>query len=211
MAKTLTRAARWRILIVAPVMILAFAACSLDVGLPTADSTPTPCSGECPPPQRANDPGTPFHANHFTLTYYSPWQPQNSNSTSITLIASTNFGDVTVLVRSVNVANGTTAAQLLNTTANDQLDPNQFSGLEDDGPILGAEVGYISGAGEAYDGTTSQSNAPNVPVYIEIMASVQGTTGLTFTAVSPLDPNSPDPSIVPNEEYDHIVNSIEWK
>ena len=118
---------------------------------------------------------------------------------------------MTVLVRSVGVSNGTTGEQLLTSTANSQLDSNEFSGLEDDGPILGAEVGYISGAGEYYDGYTSQSNSPNVPVYIEIMASVQGSTGLTFTAVSPLDPNSPDPSVVPNEDYDHIVNSIQWK
>ena len=42
------------------------------------------------------------------------------------------------------------------------------------------------------------------------MASVRGTVGLTFAALSPLDPNSPDPSGVPNQEYDLLVNSVEW-
>jgi hypothetical protein len=43
------------------------------------------------------------------------------------------------------------------------------------------------------------------------MASVQDATGIIFVAISPLDPNSPDPSIVPNEEYDHVVNSVVWR
>ncbi len=210
MAKTLDRAARWRLLLAAPALLLALAACSLDAGLPTPESTPTPCAGNCPPPQLSNGQATTIGTNAFSLTYFDPWSASKT-STSVTLEAGTQFGNVTVFVRSVNVSKGTTAQQLLTSTANDQLDPNQFSGLQDDGPILGAEVGYVSGAGESYDGYTADPNAPNTPIFIEIMASVRGTTGLTFTAVSPLDPNSPDPSVVPNAEYDHIVNSIAWR
>jgi hypothetical protein len=199
-----------RVLLAVPALLLTLAACSLDAGLPTAESTPTPCSGNCPPPQLSNGQAHTISVNAFSLTYYDPWSASKTGS-SVTLEAGTNFGNVTVLVRSVSVANGTTPQQLLTSTANAQLDPNQFSGLQDDGPILGAEVGYVSGAGESFDGYTADPNAPNTPIYIEIMASVRGATGLTFTAVSPLDPNSPDPSIVPNAEYDHIVNSIVWK
>jgi hypothetical protein len=54
-------------------------------------------------------------------------------------------------------------------------------------------------------------NAPDTPVFIEIMTSVQGTTGIVFVAVSPLDPNSPDPSVVPNQDYDQMVNSVQWR
>lgn len=208
--KRLSRAARWRLLAALPVLLLVIAGCSLDAGLPTPDSTPTPCSGNCPPPQRSNGEAHVINTNAFTLTYFDPWSAEKT-STSVTLTAGTDFGNVTVLVRSVSVRSGTTPQQLLNTTTNDQLDPNQFSGLEDDGPILGAEVGYISGVGEMFDGYSTDSNSPNTPLFIQIMASVRGTTGITFTAISPLDPNSPDASIVPNEEYDHIVNSIEWK
>ena len=137
MAKMITGSSRWRLVLVAPLLLLALAACSLDVGLPTAESTPTPCSGNCPPPQLANGQAHTVSTDHFTLVYFDPWTAQKTSS-SVTLEAGTDFGDVTVLIRSVGVSNGTTAEQLLTTTANDQLDPNQFSGLEDDGPILGA-------------------------------------------------------------------------
>jgi hypothetical protein len=205
-----SRSARLRTLLAAPALLVTFAACSLSAGLPTPDSTPTPCSGNCPPPQLSNGQAHSISTSLYTLTYFDPWSASKSGN-SVTLEAGTDFGNVTVLVRGVSVANGTTAQQLLTSTANSQLDPNQFSGLQDDGPILGAEVGYISGAGESYDGYSANANSPNTPIYIEIMASVRGTTGLTFTAVSPLDPNSPDVSVVPNEDYDHIVNSIQWK
>ena len=201
----------WRTIALTPLVVLVFAACTLSSALPAPNATPTPCASNCPPPQRSNSAPHTVTKSHFRLTYFDPWSVADSSTTGVTLAASTQFGDVTVLVQSVSVAAGTQANQLLNSTAQNQLDPNQFSGLQDNGPILGAEVGYVAGAGESYGGYTSQANAPNVPVYIEIMASVQGTVGITFTAVSPLDPNSPDPNIVPNEEYDHIVNSVVWR
>jgi hypothetical protein len=201
---------RWAPLLVAPLAALLLGACSL-AALPVPDATPTPCSGNCPPPQRDAGAAHTVRTRHFTLTYYDPWSVQNTDATSITLAAGTQFGDVTVLIQSADVRAGTSAAQILNTTAQNELDPNQFSGLQDNGPIRGAEVGYVAGAGESFAGYTSQANAPNVPVYIEMMASVHGTTSITFTAVSPLDPNSPDPNIVPNAEYDHLVNSVVWQ
>jgi hypothetical protein len=148
---------------------------------------------------------------YFTFTYYDPWTVQSSDASGTQLVASTQFGDVTVVLQGAHVASGTTPEQLLVRSSQQVFDPNQFSGIQDSGPIRGAEIGYVSGAGESYQAYSVQSNAPDIPIFIEIMASVNGTAGVTFVAVSPLDPNSPDPSIVPNQEYDHIVNSVQWR
>jgi hypothetical protein len=197
-----------------PLMLLAIAlalgACGLGA-IPIPDATPTPCAGNCPPPIRSSDAAHAVRTRAFTVTYFDPWSAEDTSATGTTLVASTQFGDVTVRLQSSAVQPGVTVAQLLQRTSDQVLDPNQFSGLQDNGPINGAEVGYVSGAGESFSGYAPQPNAPDVPVFVQIMASIQGTTGITFVAISPLDPNSPDPSIVPNEEYDHIVNSVVWQ
>jgi hypothetical protein len=188
---------------------VALGACGLGA-IPIPNATPTPCAGTCPPPM--GPAGTPHtvHTSYFTFTYYDPWTVQSSDASGTQLVASTQFGDVTVVLQGARVASGTTPEQLLTRSSQQVLDPNQFSGIQDSGPIRGAEIGYVAGAGESYEAYSVQSNAPDIPVFIEIMASVNGAAGVTFVAVSPLDPNSPDPSIVPNQEYDHIVNSVQW-
>lgn len=192
------------------VATLLLAGCNFP-GLPAPTATPTPCSANCPPPQLSAGTAHTVSAHYFTLTYYSPWSVNSSSSSGVTLAAGTQLGDVEVVVVGAPVSAGTTAQQLLSRTVQSQLDPNQFSGLQDTGPILGAEIGYVSGAGEAFSGYATPANAPATPVYIEVMASVRGTTGLTFTTISPIDPNSRDPSsFVPNAEYDRIVNNIAW-
>ncbi len=188
---------------------ISLGACGLGA-IPIPTATPTSCPTECPPP--SGPAGTPHtvRTRYFTFTYYDPWTVQSSDASSTQLVAATQFGDVTVVLSGATVNAGTSAQQLLSRSSQQVLDPNQFAGAQDNGPINGAEIGYVSGADESYEAYSAQSSAPNVPVFIEIMASVRGTTGVTFIAVSPLDPNSPDPSIVPNEEYDRIVNSVQW-
>jgi hypothetical protein len=188
---------------------LVMLSCSV-AALPSANDTPTPCPANCPPPDLGGGAAHSASTRYFTLTYYDPWSVDSSDANGVTLIAGTQLGDVEVVVVGQRVANGTTAQQLLSRTAQSQLDPNQFSGLQDAGPIRGAEIGYVAGTGETFEGYTAQANAPNTPVFIQMMASVKGAAGLTFTTVSPLDPNSPDPSGVPNEEYDRIANSVVW-
>jgi len=128
----------------------------------------------------------------------------------VTLVASTRFGDITVLVNSMDVPPGTTAAELLAETEQQTLNLSLYTNIQDNGVIRGSEIGYVDGAGESYQAQNIEPNAPYVPVYIQLMASVRSTTGLAFVAISPLDPNSPDTRIVPDAEYDHIVNSIQW-
>jgi hypothetical protein len=114
------------------------------------------------------------------------------------------------MVNSVDVPAGTTGLGLLAQTEQAALDPSLYTNIEDNGIIRGAEIGYVDGAGESFMAESLQPNAPDFPVYLQIMASVRGAVGLTFVAVSPLNPNSPDGDVVPNAEYDHIVNSIQW-
>ena len=126
-------------------------------------------------------------------------------------MAQTQLGQISVLMESVQVSSGETSQQLLSSAVNSNLNSGQFTGAQDQGPINGAEIGYVAGSGEAYSATVTQANAPDQLVYLDFMASVRGSTGIVFIALSPLDPNSPDPSVLPNQDYDQMVNSVEWQ
>jgi hypothetical protein len=147
---------------------------------------------------------------HFSLIYFDPWMVQRSDQERVTLMASTQFGDITAIVSSSDVPAGTTGLGLLTQTEQQVLDPGLYTNIQDSGVIRGAEIGYVDGAGESYDAESLQPNVPDIPLYFQLMASVRGTVGLTFVAISPLNPNSPDAGFVPDAEYDHIVNSIQW-
>lgn len=204
------RASRVSRLAALALAVVVLGACNL-AALPTPSDTPTPCPANCPPPVRSAAGAHTVRTRYFSLTYYDPWSEDATDAGSTTLVAGTQLGDIEVVIAGSRVAAGTTAQQLLSRTAQRQLDPNQFSGLQDAGPIRGAEIGFVSGAGETFEGYTSSSNAPNTPVFIQMMASVRGTAGLTFTTVSPIDPNSSDPTAgAPSGEYDRIANSVVW-
>ncbi|HZC07934.1 MAG TPA: hypothetical protein VE338_20020 [Ktedonobacterales bacterium] len=195
------------------IMVLALALLACAGPVPLATSTPTPCPANCPPPARLSSTGHTVTLTGFQFTYFDPWSldKANSDSHSATLVAQSQLGQVSALLESVSVSPGETSQRLLTSAVNNNLNSGQFTGSQDEGPINGAEIGYVAGSGEAYAATVSQGNAPDQPVYLDFMASVRGSTGIIFIALSPLDPNSPDPSIVPNQEYDHLVNSVEWR
>ncbi|MGO8948728.1 MAG: hypothetical protein ACLQUY_13965 [Ktedonobacterales bacterium] len=192
--------------------LVCFSACDITAVLPIPAATPTPCSRNCPPPARAG--GQPYTvvSRDFSLIYFDPWSVQSVGGDSVTLVASTDFGDLTVIVASRDVALGTTSAELLSQIEQQTLDPSQYINIVDTGVIRGAEIGYVDGSGESFVAAylQPQLNTPDFPVYLQLMASVRGTTGLTFVTISPLDPNSPSANLVPDAEYDHIVNSIQW-
>lgn len=190
-------------------VLMSLAACGLGA-IPIPDATPTPCAANCPPPARDISQPHVINASHFQLTYFNPWSVDSQDANSVTLIASTQLGDVTMRIRGETVSPATSANTLLDSTVRSVLDNSSFIDPQDFGPIKGAEIGYVAGAGQSIGAYASQGNAPQVPIFIQVMASVRNSTGITFVAISPLDPNSPDPSIVPNEEYDHVVNSIVW-
>ena len=191
-------------------LLLSLGACGLGA-IPIPDATPTPCPGNCPPPARDNSQPHVINDSFFQMTYFDPWSVDSQDTNTVTLVASTQLGEVTMQLHGQQVSPGTSAATLLNSTVQNVLNNNSFTDPQDFGSIKGAEIGYVPGVGQSIGAYASQGNAPQVPVFIQVMASVQNTTGIIFVAVSPLDPNSPDPSIVPNEEYDHVVNSVVWR
>lgn len=191
-------------------VVVSLGACGLGA-IPIPDATPTPCPGNCPPPTRNNGQPHVISSSYFQVTYFDPWSVDSQNNNTVTLVASTQLGNVTMQIQGQRVSSGTSAASLLNNAVQNILNNNSFNNPQDLGTIKGAEIGYVPGAGQSIGAYAAQGNSPQVPIYIEVMASVQNSTGITFVAVSPLDPNSPDPSIVPNEEYDHVVNSIVWR
>lgn len=194
-------------------VLISLGACGLGA-IPIPDATPTPCPGNCPPPARDNSQAHVVNSDMFQMTYFDPWSLDTSNAkdnNTVVLVASTQLGDVTMQLHAERVNPGTSANTLLNRTVQNIINNNNFTDPQDFGPIKGAEIGYVHGAGQSIGAYASQGNAPQVPVFIQVMASVQNSTGIIFIAISPLDPNSPDPSIVPNEEYDHVVNSVVWR
>jgi hypothetical protein len=199
----------WRVIVPVLALLLGSWACAAGP-LPGAGVTPTPCTARCPAPKRnATKPHT-ISLAHLQLIYFDPWSIDSSSGSDVVLVAQTDLGQVSVEVASQTVSAGTTAAQLVNSTAQQLLDPNDYAGVQDAGPILGAEIGYVPGAGEAYSATTTDPNAPSTPVYLEVLASVRGNVAIVFAALSPLDPSTADPSGAPDQAYDQLVNSVEW-
>lgn len=199
----------WRVIVPVLALLLGSWACAAGP-LPGASVTPTPCTARCPSPKRnATKPHT-IALAHLQLVYFEPWSIDSSSSSDVVLVAQTDLGQVSVEVASQTVSAGTTAAQLVNIAAQQLLDPNDYAGVQDAGPILGAEIGYVPGSGEAYSATTTDPNAPSTPVYLEVLASVRGGTAIIFAALSPLDPSTADPSGAPDQAYDQLVNSVEW-
>lgn len=203
--------ARQRLSLIMGVAALALALLACGGPIPIAENTPTPCPANCPPPARLSATAHTMTLRGFQFTYFDPWSVDSSDTHSVTLVAQSQLGQISVLLESVSVNSGETSQQLLASAVRNTLNSGQYTAAQEQGPINGAEIGYVAGSGVDYAATVSQGNAPDQPVYLNFMASVRGSTGIIFIALSPLDPNSPDPSIVPNQEYDHLVNSVEWR
>jgi hypothetical protein len=191
-------------------LLISLGACGLGA-IPIPDATPTPCPGNCPPPARDNSKPHVLTNDFFQLTYFDPWSVDSHDNSTVTLAASTQLGTVTMQIHGQQVNPGASANSLLNGTVQNIVNNGSFTNAQDMGAIKGAEIGYVAGAGESIGAYASQGNSPQVPVFIQVMTAVQNSTAITFVAISPLDPNSPDPAIVPNEEYDHVVNSVVWR
>ena len=173
---------------------------------------PVAWAARCPPPSRSAAAAHVFKATIRELRVFDPWQIDSQDARGAVVFAGTQYGDLTVQLTSTDVGAGTSAQALLSRAVS-SLDTSKLSGLRDEGPIYGASVGYVAGAGESYSAVSDQPNAPSVPVFIEIMASVQGGTGIIFLASSTLNPDQPDPGDprqVPGGEYDRMVNSVTW-
>jgi hypothetical protein len=197
--------------VIVPVLALLLGSWACAAGpLPGVNATPTPCTARCPAPKRSASKPHTISLAHLQLVYFDPWSIDSSSGNDVVLVAQTDLGQVSVEVASQTVSAGRTAGQLVNSAAQQLLDPNNYAGVQDAGPILGAEIGYVPGAGEAYSATTTDPNAPSTPVFLEVLASVRGGIAIIFAALSPLDPSTADPSGAPDQAYDQLVNSVEW-
>ena len=189
-------------------------ACGAEGALPPQQPAATPCVANCPPLVGYSSPMKLLSTDHFSFYYSSPpWSVDSQDSASATLLHDSDYGTISAQFFAVSVRSGTTASALLSSWTRQNLDSSQFAGLQDEGPVNGAEIGYVRGAGEQYSAIANQPNAPNVPIYIQIMASTQGTDGIVFAAVSPLNPLKPDPTSprqVRSNAYDQLVNSLTW-
>lgn len=180
--------------------------------IPVPPSPPPACKANCPPPFRPQQGAHVVQTQHFSFWYFDPYQLDSKDDQSATVLAGGPFGTIAVQFFAYTVANGTTPAQLLARFERDNLDASKFSGLQDTGPIRGAEIGYIPGAGDTFAAVVDLPNAPNTPLFMQVMASTRGTTGIVFAALSPLDPQTPDPNRQTDvSSYDQMVNSVVWQ
>lgn len=203
---------RGAVLIAALATLAALLGCGGGGLIAQPPSAPPACTSNCPPPLRTDQGGHLVQTDHFDVWYFDPYSLDSSDSTSATMVADDNYGTITVQFFSNSVANGLTARQLLDSFEQQNLDPNKFTGLQNTGAIRGAEIGYVAGAGDTFGATVDDPSAPNTPVFIEIMAATRGTTGIVFAAISPLDPQAPDPSQQTDAQgYDQMVNSLLWR
>jgi hypothetical protein len=200
-------------------VLIALGACDVTstVGPIAPAPTPTPCGLRCAPPIREPANAKTFQSQDFNLVYPDNWSVQSQDSSSVTLeteikVQGTTLGIFEVKVSSGKVANGTSASQLLS-SVEQNFDTSQLAGIQDDGPIYGAEIGYTAGAGETFEATYSAPNAPSAPVFIDFMTSTRGTTGLAFIVVSTINPNANNPADVVqavNAWFDQLANGVVW-
>jgi hypothetical protein len=200
-------------------VLIALGACDTasNVGPIAPAPTPTPCGLRCAPPVREPANAKTIQSQDFNLIYPDNWTVQSQDSTSVILqtevkVQGATLGIFEVRVASGKVASGTSASQFL-TSVEQSFDTSQLTGIQDDGPIYGAEIGYTAGAGETFEATLSEPNAPSAPVFIDFMASTRGTTGLAFTVVSTINPNANNPADIVqtfSAWFDQLANGVVW-
>lgn len=211
--------------LLALVVALQAASCGNDTGgvIPAPPATPTPCVVSCAPPVAPAKDEQSQHVDRFIVYYDSPpWQLDrgNTNNSAVSLNMSTPYGGANAVFISGDVPAGTTAANLLASWVRGHIDPTKFTNFQDLGRINGAEIGYVPGAGESFGGFQDLPNAPNTPLYIQVVAAVKApsdasakSTGIVFLVVSALDPSHPNPSAplqVRSGEYDRLLNTLAW-
>ena len=76
-------------------LLLSLGACGLGA-IPIPDATPTPCPGNCPPPARDNSQPHVINDSFFQMTYFDPWSVDSRDANTVTLVASTQLGEVTM-------------------------------------------------------------------------------------------------------------------
>ncbi|MFI5271785.1 MAG: hypothetical protein ACHQ4H_01975 [Ktedonobacterales bacterium] len=198
---------------VALAAVVVLMGCSAGTGvIPVPPVAPAVCKANCPPPFRPDQGGHAVQVSHFTFFYFDPYTLSKQDAGSATVLASDRFGTISVQFFDQTVSNGLTGAQLLSQFERQKLDPNKFVGLQNTGAIHGAEIGYVSGAGDSFQAAVDLPNAPNTPIYLQLIASTCGTTGIVFAAISPLDPQTPDPNKQTDAQtYDQMLNSVLWQ
>jgi hypothetical protein len=205
------------------VVSLQAASCSGDTGgvIPGPPATPTPCSLSCAPPVGPTTADKSLNTDTFTVYYDNPpWQvdQSNTNNTAVSLDLPTPYGGANAVFSGGSVLSGTTSGQLLASWVQGHIDPNKFTNFQDVGRINGAEIGYVPGAGESYAGFEDLPNAPNTPLYIQVVAAVKtkadnSANGIVFVVVTALDPSHPNPFSgrqVASGEYDRLLNKLVW-
>ena len=121
-------------------------ACGAEGALPPQQPAATPCVSNCPPLVGYSSPMKLLTTDHFSFYYSSPpWSVDSQDSASATLLHDSDYGTISAQFFAVTVRSGTTADALLSSWTRQNLNSSQFAGLRDEGPVNGAEIGYVCG------------------------------------------------------------------
>lgn len=144
---------------------------------------PTPCSRGCGP-ANGLQPGTESVYTSQRWGYSVPYDPSefsvaNKDSNGVTLNASNGDGAVAFTATAGNNVNSANQAAL------NALPSSTFQGLQQIGPVRGAEIGLVEGQGIAFSGQyVDSSGISATPVGVLVFSASQNGVTITVTAFS---------------------------
>ena len=144
---------------------------------------PVPCSRGCGPAGGLQL-GTVQVYTSQKWGYSVPYDPSvfsvgGQDANGITLNSSDGNGSIQVSATSGNNVNGANQAAL------NALPSSQFQGLQQIGPVRGAEIGLVDGQGTAYSGQyVDSSGISATPIGLVIFSATQNGVTITVTAFS---------------------------
>ena len=144
---------------------------------------PVPCSRGCGPAGGLQLGTVQVYTNQ-KWGYSIPYDPAvfsigGQDSNGVTLNSSDGNGSIQISATSGNNVNGANQAAL------NALPSSQFQGLQQIGPVRGAEIGLVDGQGTAYSGQyVDSSGISATPIGLVIFSATQNGVTITITAFS---------------------------
>lgn len=173
---------------------------------------PIPCARGCGPAGGLQA-GTAQVYTNQRWGYSVPYDPSvfsigGQSSDGVTLNTSDGNGSIQFSATSGNNVNGANQAAL------NALPSSQFQGLQQIGPVRGAEIGLVDGQGTAYSGQYVDTSGINAtPIGLVIFSATQNGVTITVTAFSSAsNDNANGPyGLAIGQQLDFPVTFATWK
>ena len=173
---------------------------------------PTPCSRGCGPASGQQAATASVYTNP-KWGYSVPYDPSvfsvgGQDQNGVTLNASNGDGAIQFEATSGNNVNAANQAAL------NALPSSEFQGLQQIGPVRGAEIGLVDGQGVAFSGQYVDPSGINAtPVGVVVFSSTQNGVTITVTAFSSASNDNADGpyGLSIGQQLDSPVTFTTWK